>query len=91
MNQQGGSPVPGVTITCAEVVELVTDYLEGLVADDLRAEIEAHLALCPGCATYLEQMRETIRVMGRVPVESLSDSARDELMQAFRTFRAPTT
>lgn len=82
-------PVPGLTITCTELVEIVTDYLEGEVDDALRTEIEAHLSLCPGCHHYLEQMRETIRVMGHVPVESLSDAARDDLMAAFRTFHAP--
>jgi len=84
-------PVPGMTITCAEIVAVVTDYLEDQVAVALRAEIEAHLALCPGCDHYLEQMRETIRLIGRVPVESLSDQARDDLMAAFRTFHAPAT
>lgn len=84
-------PVPGMTITCTQLVEVVTDYLEGQVDDPLRAEIEAHLALCPGCDNYLKQMRETIRVMGRVPVESLSDVARDDLMTAFRTFHIPAT
>lgn len=84
-------PVPGMTITCTELVEVVTDYIEGQVDDALRAEIEAHLALCPGCDNYLEQMRETIRVMGRVPVESLSDAARDDLMAAFRTFHTSAT
>jgi predicted anti-sigma-YlaC factor YlaD len=53
--------------------------------------VEAHLALCPGCAAYIEQMHETLRVVGRVPVESLSDAARDELMNAFRTFHTPAT
>jgi predicted anti-sigma-YlaC factor YlaD len=91
MSEQTGSRGPGLTITCTEVVEVVTDYLEGSVDDGLRAEIEAHLALCPGCDAYLDQMRETIRVMGHVPVESLSDTARDELMNAFRTFHTPST
>ncbi len=84
-------PVPGMTITCAEIVEVVTDYLEDQVAVALRAEIEAHLALCPGCDAYLEQMRDTIRVMGRVPAESHSDDARADLMDAFRAFRTPAT
>jgi len=82
-------PVPGLTITCTEIVEVVTDYLEGEVDEALRAEIEAHLSLCPGCDAYLDQMRETIRVMGRVPVETLSDDAREDLMAAFRSFTAP--
>lgn len=80
---------PGLSIDCADLVELVTDYLEGVVDEPLRAEIESHLALCPGCDTYLAQMRETIRAVGHVPPESLSPAATAELMAAFRTFHAP--
>jgi anti-sigma factor RsiW len=65
------------------VVELVTDYLEGALDRAQAAELEAHLGLCEGCATYLEQMRATIRVLSRVPVETLSPVAREELMRAF--------
>ena len=78
--------VPGMTISCQEVVELVTDYLEGELDDATRAELEAHLALCPGCDTYLEQMKVTIEQLGHVPVETLSEQAQADLMSAFRTF-----
>lgn len=78
------APVSGSTVTCQQVVELVTDYLEGELEQDLAAEIEAHLALCAGCATYLEQMRTTIGALGRVPVESLSAEAQAELVRVFR-------
>lgn len=77
------SPEPGLSITCQEVVELVTDYLEGMLDPAQTAEIEAHLGLCAGCARYLEQMRATIRVLGRVPVETLSEEARQDLLRAF--------
>jgi len=73
-------------ITCQEVVELVTDYLEGELDEATRTELEAHLALCPGCHAYLEQMRQTIDDLGHVPVDSLSERAQDDLMAAFRTF-----
>ncbi len=89
MSEHTDGLTPGLTISCTELVEIVTDYLEDQVDDDLRTEIEAHLALCPGCDAYLEQMRATIRVLGRVPVESLSEEARDDLVAAFRSFRAP--
>jgi anti-sigma factor RsiW len=82
------NPEPGLSITCQEVVELVTDYLEGALDPAQTAEIEAHLGLCAGCARYLEQMQATIRVLGRVPVETLSDEARDDLLRAF-TARPP--
>lgn len=78
---------PGLSIDCRGVVELVTEYLEGSLPPELTTEVEAHLALCPGCEAYLDQMRRTIEELGRVPVESLSDSARTELLSAFRTFR----
>jgi len=80
---------PGMTISCQEVVELVTDYLEGDLDEPTRAELEAHLELCPGCHVYLEQMRQTIGELGHVPVDTLSEQAQDELVAAFRTFHAP--
>lgn len=78
---------PGLSIDCQGVVELVTEYLEGSLPPDLTTEVEAHLDLCPGCQTYLDQMRRTITELGRVPAESLSPAAREELLSAFRTFR----
>lgn len=80
------TPAPGMTISCQEVVEIVTDYLEGQLDEAIRTELEAHLALCPGCDLYLDQMRATIDELGHVPVESLSEQAQSDLMSAFRTF-----
>jgi anti-sigma factor RsiW len=79
---------PGLAIDCAEVVELLTDYLEGALDELVRAEIEAHLALCEGCDTYLAQMRSTIDVLGHVPVESLTEQVRKDLVTAFRDVHA---
>jgi anti-sigma factor RsiW len=75
---------PGMTISCQEVVELVSDYLQGLVDDATRVEIDAHLELCPGCDEYLRQMRATIRTLGCVPLDTLSDTAKADLTAAFR-------
>ena len=75
---------PGMTITCQEVVDIVSDYLEGLVDEATRQEIEAHLALCPGCAEYLRQMRSTLRTLGHIPLDTLSDAAKQDLTAAFR-------
>ena len=85
------TPAPGMTISCQEVVEIVTDYLEGQLDEATRVELEAHLALCPGCDLYLEQMRATIDQLGHVPVESLSEQAQSDLMSAFRTFHDADT
>ena len=75
-------------IACAEVVEIVTDYLEGALDQETAAAVEYHLTLCPGCDDYLQQMRATIQLVGRVPVETLSVAARDELLTAFRDFHS---
>ena len=71
-------------LSCQELVELVTDYLEGALEErDLRA-FEAHLANCDGCTEYLEQMRTTIRVVGTLTPNDLTEPAETALLQAFR-------
>jgi len=74
-------------MTCAELVELVTAYLEGTLPDDQRAAFDEHLALCPGCERYLEQFRETIDLLGDLPEESLSSPGRERLLDAFAEWR----
>ena len=75
-------PLP--EMPCRELVELVTDYLEDRLSPRDRARFEAHLADCDACRAYLDQFRQTIRVLGRLPEESLSDDARERLLAAFR-------
>ena len=70
-------------LACRELVELVTDYLEGRLDSADRERFEAHLAECDGCATYVEQMRQTLAALGRIPEESVSPQARAELLQIF--------
>jgi anti-sigma factor RsiW len=82
-------PMPGMTIHCQEIVELVTDYLEGALDPDMTAEVQAHLELCDGCDIYVEQIRATIRALGKVPVATLSEKAQAELVRAFRDMRGP--
>lgn len=69
---------------CRELVELITDYLENRLSPIDRGRFEAHLAECEACRTYLDQFRQTIRVLGRLPEESLSPEARDALLDSFR-------
>lgn len=71
-------------ISCRELVEIVTDYLEGGLPPERRVAFEEHLMICPGCERYLAQMRETIRVSGSLTEESISADARDVLLFAFR-------
>ena len=74
-------------LTCQDFVELVTDYLEGALDEDTVRRFDEHLALCPGCETYLHQMKETASRLGEIPVESLSAEAQSTLLSAFRDFR----
>jgi anti-sigma factor RsiW len=71
-------------LTCEEIVELITEYLEGSMAPDVRVRFERHVAICPPCRAFLAQMRETIRLSGQVRAESLSGPAREALLAAFR-------
>jgi anti-sigma factor RsiW len=74
-------------MTCKELVELVTDYLEGALAPDVRTRMEKHLSGCEGCTHYLEQMRETIRLTGQVDEDSLTSAQRDDLLRLFRDWK----
>jgi anti-sigma factor RsiW len=74
-------------LACQEIVELVTDYLEDAMDGPLRASFDAHLAGCPHCTHYLEQIGATIRVAGSISAEDLSPEFRTGLLAAFREFR----
>jgi anti-sigma factor RsiW len=76
-----------IGVTCQDVVELVTAYLEGALTAEERASFEAHLALCDGCVTYLRQMERTIDLVGEVREESLSERAREQLLEAFADWK----
>ena len=71
-------------LNCNELVELVTDYLEGALPESERLRVEQHLEGCDGCRTYLEQIRQTIALSGRVRAEDLDPRMRDRLLDAFR-------
>ena len=75
-------------IACQEMVELVTDYLEGGLSWRERRRFERHIAGCDGCSAYLEEMRRTLRVLGRLDEETISPEARDALLHAFRDWSA---
>lgn len=74
-------------VACRELVELLTDYLEGALPPDRVADVEAHLQSCPPCVTYVEQMRATIAATGKVEPQNLSDETLDTLLTAFRDLR----
>ena len=75
-------------IPCRELVELVSDYLEGALTASDRVRLESHIARCGNCAAYVRQMRETITLMGRLPTQTLSVETEAQLRVAFREWRA---
>jgi anti-sigma factor RsiW len=75
-------------MSCRELVEAITDYLEGTMGAGDRRRFQAHLEICPFCVTYLEQMRQTIVTVGELREESISPERRDHLVGAFRGWRS---
>ncbi len=78
-------------IACQEVVELVSDYIEGALPRRERRRLEAHLSGCEHCSEYLAQMRLTIELTGRLRPEDLSPAARRELLEMFDRWRQART
>jgi anti-sigma factor RsiW len=79
--------MPTDTLTCQELVELVTDYLEGALRPTERARFETHITQCQHCSTHLDQMRMTIRLLGKLTTEALSPVACHELLAHFRDWK----
>jgi anti-sigma factor RsiW len=76
-------------LSCQEIVELVTEYVEGTMDPQLRAAFDAHLAKCDGCTHYLEQVEATIRLAGTIEPAALSPEFQAGLLDAFRGFAHP--
>jgi anti-sigma factor RsiW len=74
-------------MSCQELVELVTDYLEGALSRADRRRFELHLQGCDGCTTYLQQMKLTLRATGRLTEEGIDPDAREALLEAFRDWK----
>ncbi len=74
-------------LNCNELVELVTEYLEGTLSDAERTRFEEHLSICPGCKEFLKQMQDTLKAMGRLSKESVPDEALQPLLEAFRSWK----
>ena len=75
-------------MACKELVEEITAYLDGTLADADRRRFDAHLASCPYCTEYLEQMRQTIARLGTLDETALSTDACERLLAAFRDWRS---
>ena len=75
------------SLTCQELTEVLTDYLEGVMAPEDVARFEAHLELCEGCVTYVEQMRTTIRTVHALRPAEVEATVPDDLLAAFRAWK----
>jgi anti-sigma factor RsiW len=78
-------------LACKQVVEMVTDYLEGFLSPRDQERFEEHLADCPHCTEYLAQMRETIRLAGQLTPEDFSAEMRDAFTDLYRQWRSDDT
>jgi hypothetical protein len=78
-------------LTCRELVEVITDYFEGVMSSADRERFERHVADCTGCTTVVEQFRETIEVSGRLTEDQVSDAQRETMRDVFRRWRDATS
>ena len=78
-------------MACSDFVELVTEYVEGTLSLAERRRFEAHIAECPGCRPYLNQLRHVIRTMGRLTEDTIPEPAKQTLLRAFRDWRATSS
>jgi predicted anti-sigma-YlaC factor YlaD len=74
-------------LTCQEITELVTDYLEDRVSVTDRLRFRLHVGMCLHCRTYLHQMKQTIRILGSLHGQEIPADVRDELLQWFRDWK----
>jgi anti-sigma factor RsiW len=74
-------------VTCKELVELITGYLEGALSSEERRQFEDHLAACEGCTSYLQQMKTTITLIGGLHERMIDPHVQDELLAAFRDWK----
>jgi anti-sigma factor RsiW len=74
-------------LTCKEVVELVNDYIGGAMSASDRERFDQHLAECDGCTTYVQQMKTTIALTGRLGEDAVPDDVKRDLLEAFRRWK----
>jgi anti-sigma factor RsiW len=77
-------------MTCRELVDVVTAYLDGALGEGDRARFERHIDGCYGCRRYLDQMRKTVAMTGRLTEEDIAPPMRERLLGAFRDWSAST-
>ena len=97
MSAVGDQPLPRspdgnglLEVACQELVELVTEHLEGALPDEVERAIAAHLELCDPCVIYLEQMRSTAAALHALPAPTLPPAARERLLDVFAALHGPS-
>ncbi|MEP6892877.1 MAG: zf-HC2 domain-containing protein [Gaiellaceae bacterium] len=73
---------------CRELVELVADYLDDALPADRRAQFDSHLDGCEACSAYVDQIRQTAELVGRLPAEPLPAGMTDQLVEVFRDWQS---
>ena len=76
-------------VTCQEVVELVSDYLERALPPEEASLFEQHVNFCDGCDWYLDQMRATLATVGHITEQDVPDETREKLLTVFREWKRP--
>ena len=79
-----------LSLSCQELIELVTDYVEGTLSPADQARFESHLGVCADCHHYLDQMRETILLVGALAEQDIPDEAKEQLLYTFRSWKQRT-
>jgi predicted anti-sigma-YlaC factor YlaD len=74
-------------LTCREVVELVTDYLEESLALEEQMQFEEHVADCPGCTAYIAQVQQSIGMLRRLSNEPVFPETKEELLRVFQEWK----
>lgn len=74
-------------LTCRELTEVITDYLEGRMSFMDRVRFRAHVGMCRSCRTYLDQMKQTVRTLGKLPLETIPPHVQDQLLAQFRNWK----
>jgi anti-sigma factor RsiW len=78
-------------MACQELIEVITDYLEGTLPESDRTRFDAHLSTCAACREYVEQMCTLIRLSGNLTAKSIAPATRNSLLRAFRSWRETHT
>jgi len=74
-------------LTCKQLTELVTEYLEGQMSLADRIRFQLHIGMCRHCRAYLRQMRQTIRTLGKLPDEPVPPEVLEDLLRRFRSWK----